>query len=87
MKAGGAGITGATTTGAATGATTTGAATTGGGAMYMGVGVTVPDSILAVRAITAAVRASILSSRDMVEAFFYSYRGLDFDAVVNERID
>jgi hypothetical protein len=55
--------------------------------MYMGVGVTVPDSSLAVRAITAAVRASILSSRDMVEAFFYSYRGLDFDAVVNERID
>ena len=55
--------------------------------MYMGAGVTVPDSILAVRAITAAVRASILSSRDMVKTFFYSYRGMDFDAVINERID
>jgi hypothetical protein len=67
----------------ATGAATTGAA----GVKKDAVGVTVPDSSLVVRAITAAVRASILSSRDMVEAFFYSYRGLDFDAVVNERID
>jgi hypothetical protein len=42
---------------------------------------------LAVRATTAAVRASILDSRDMVEAFFTSYGRLNYEAVFNERLD
>jgi hypothetical protein len=45
------------------------------------------DSILAVRATTAAVRASILDSRDMVEAFFTGYGRLNYEAIFIERFD
>ena len=84
---GGAGIAGAATTGA--GATTTGAAfTTGAGAGATdAAGAILPDSNLAVRAWTAAVRASILDSRDMIKAFFTGYRRLNYEAVFIERFD
>jgi hypothetical protein len=76
---GGAGIAGAATTGA--GATTTGAAFTTGAA-----GAILPDSNLAVRAWTAAVRASILDSRD-IQRFLYVYRWLNYKTVLTERLD
>jgi hypothetical protein len=76
---GGAGIAGAATTGA--GATTTGAAFTTGAA-----GAILPDSNLAVRAWTAAVRASILDSRD-IQRFLYVYRWLNYKAVIVKRPD
>jgi hypothetical protein len=47
----------------------------------------VPDSILAVKAITATVKASILDSRDMIKAFFTGYRRLNYEAVFIERFD
>jgi hypothetical protein len=82
---GGAGITGAATTGA--GATTGAAFTTGTGAGATGAaGATLPDSNLAVRAWTAAVRASILDSRD-IQRFLYVYRWLNYKTVLTERLD
>jgi hypothetical protein len=91
---GGAGIAGAVggadniDAGSGVGSATTGAAfTTGAGAGATGAaGATLPDSNLAVRAWTAAVRASILDSRD-IQRFLYVYRWLNYKAVFTERLD
>jgi hypothetical protein len=61
--------------------------TTGAGAGATGAaGATLPDSNLAVRAWTAAVRASILDSRD-IQRFLYVYRWLNYKTVLTERLD
>jgi len=79
---GGAGICGAATTGADfTTGVATGADSTTGAA-----GAILPDSNLAVRAWTAAVRASILDSRD-IQRFLYVYRWLNYKTVLTERLD
>jgi hypothetical protein len=77
-----------------TGAATVGAAwigaacTTGAGVGATGAGAaTLLDSSLAVRATTAAVRASILSSSDIKFLQFTDYRGLDCETIFNERLD
>jgi hypothetical protein len=73
-----------TVIGAATGA----ACTTGAGVGATGAGAaTLLDSSLAVRAVTAAVRASILSSSDIEFLQRVTvYRGLNCEAVFNKRL-